>query len=123
MKDVVSILVTNLEKIGFGAILFLAAYLSNMCLGAWRSVKIQGGKFDWKLIAQSAVKFAVLGFGIAILSMVISIIPAYAMYVGIEIQADILQAIESLVIISAFLTATIKYVLDGIDKIKSILNK
>ena len=121
MQDITMLLLLNLEKIGFGAVLFLAAYLSNMCLGAWRNVKIEGYDFDWKLMAQSAVKFVVLGVGIAILSMVVSVIPAYISYVGIEFSAETLETIDAVVIISAFLTATIKYCLDGIEKLKAIL--
>ena len=121
MQDITMLLLLNLEKIGFGAVLFLAAYLSNMCLGAWRNVKIEGYDFDWKLVAQSVVKFVVLGVGIAILSMVISVIPAYISYVGIELSAETLETIDALVIISAFLTATVKYCLDGIEKLKAIL--
>ena len=117
----IDIILMNLEKVGIGAALFLGAYLANMCLGAWRNVKIEGYDFDWKLVAQSAVKFVVLGAGITILSMVVSVIPAYISYVGIEFSAETLETIDSLVIIGAFLTATIKYCLDGIGKLKAIL--
>lgn len=116
-----NIVLLNLEKVGIGIALFLSAYISNMGLGAWKNVKVDGGSFDWKLIGQSVVKFIVLGASIALLSCVISVLPAYATYVGIEIGAETMETIDALVIVGAFLTATIKYVSDAIVKVKEIL--
>ena len=53
MNALISIVIANLEKVGIGDLLFLGAYVSNICLGAWRSVKIEGYDFDWKLIGQN----------------------------------------------------------------------
>ena len=108
MNALISIVIANLEKVGIGALLFLGAYMSNICLGAWRSVKIEGYDFDWKLIGQSLVKFAVLGLGIGLLSIVVSILPVYMTYVGI-------------VIITAFVVACGRYVKDAYVKLKEIL--
>lgn len=112
----------NLEKVGFGILLFLGAYLSNMCLGAWRNVKIEGCEFDWRLILQSIMKFVVLGFGIGLMSIVVSILPVYMEYVGIEIADETMKVFDSIVIITAFVLACIKYVKDAYDKLKDILS-
>lgn len=119
--EIMTIMIDNLEKVGFGALLFLMAYISNMMLGAWRSVKIEGFEFDWKLIANSVVKFAVLGLGIALLSIVVSVLPAFMTYVGIEIDPETMQIFDSIVIISAFVAACARYVKDAYDKLKEIL--
>lgn len=116
-----TIVLLNLEKVGVGVALFLGAYLSNILLGIWSNVKIEGYDFDWKLIAQSLVKFVVLGLGVGILSVVVSVIPMYLTYIGIEIGAETMDTIDSMVIIGAFATATIKYITDAIGKIKAIL--
>ena len=108
MTEIFQIVIENLEKVGIGALLFLGAYMSNVCLGAWRSVKIEGYDFDWKLIGQSLVKFIVLGLGIGLLSIVVSILPVYMMYVGV-------------VIITAFVVACGRYVKDAYVKLKEIL--
>lgn len=121
MEDIVMLIAINLEKVGFGGLLFLAAYLSNMGLGAWKNVRLEGYGFDWKLIAQSCLKFVVLGLSIAVLSMVASVVPAYATCIGIEIGAETMETIDALVIVSAFLTATIRYVMDALVKLKTIL--
>lgn len=123
MNNIMMIVIANLEKVGIGASLFLGAYIANILLGVWKNVKIEGYDFNWELILQSLLKFVVLGLGVGLLSVVVSIIPMYLTYIGIEIGAETMETIDSMVIIGAFATATIKYVLDGIDKIKSILNK
>lgn len=121
MVDVWSLVLVNLEKVGIGAALFLGAYLANMGLGAWKNVKVDGGSFDWKLIGQSILKFLVLIASIGALSVVVSIVPAYATYIGVEIGAETMETIDSLVIVGAFLTATVRYIGDEVTKVKDIL--
>ena len=121
MNNIIELIVINLEKIGIGALLFLCAYLANMGLGAWKNVKIEGVSFDWQLIKQSIVKFIVLFLSLTLLSIVISVIPMYATYVGIDIPTETLETIDALVIIGAFLTATLRYIADAIEKIQTIL--
>ena len=121
MNALMSIVIANLEKDGIGTLLFLGAYMSNICLGAWRSVKIEGYDFDWKLIGQSLVKFAVLGLGIGLLSIVVSILPVYMTYVGIVIEDETMAVLDSVVIITAFVVACAKYIKDGYGKLKEIL--
>ena len=116
MTEIFQIVIENLEKVGIGALLFLGAYMSNVCLGAWRSVKIEGYDFDWKLIGQSLVKFAVLGLGIGLLSIVVSILPVYMTYVGIVIEDETMAVLDSIVIITAFVVACGRYVNDSYVK-------
>lgn len=120
--DMMNIIFANLEKVGIGVALFMGAYVSNMCLGAWRNVKIEGYDFDWKLILQSLVKFIVLGLGISIMSIVVSILPVYMEYVGVDIADETMQVLDSLVIITAFVVACIKYVKEAYEKLKDILS-
>lgn len=121
MNDIFTLVLANLEKVGIGACLFLGAYIANIGLGAWKNVKIEGGTFDWTLIKQSLIKFIVLILSIALLSIIVSVIPAYATYVGIEISSEALEIIDALVIVGAFLTATLRYTQDAISKLKAIL--
>lgn len=122
MDEIFTLVLVNLEKIEIGVAVFLGAYFSNMGLGAWKNVKIEGYDFDWKIILQSIVKFIVLGLSLGLLSMVVSVLPAYTTYVGISINPDTMQTIDSIVIIGTFLTATIRYVSDAISKLKEILS-
>ena len=121
MSEIFQIVIENLEKVGIGALLFLGAYMSNVCLGAWRSVKIEGYDFDWKLIGQSLVKFIVLGLGIGLLSIVVSILPVYMTYVGVVIEDETMDVLDSVVIITAFVVACGRYVKDAYGKLKETL--
>lgn len=121
MESFILLILNNLEKVGVGAGMFLCAYLANIGLGAWNSVKIDGSSFEWRLIVQSIVKFVVLGVSIGLLSCVVSLIPAYAAYIGLTIDPTTLETIDSIIIISSFLTATIKYTGDAVSKLKTLL--
>lgn len=123
MQEILFLVLDNLEKVGIGICLFLGAYLSNVGLGAWKSIKIDGATFDWSKIRQSISKFVILILSIALLNVVVSIIPAYATYIGIEINSDTMSTIDSLVIISSFLYATVKYAKDAISKLSVIFNQ
>lgn len=121
MENIGVIILINLEKVGMGMMLFLCAYLANMGLGTWQSVKIDGIAFDWRKTVNSLLKFLVLALSIGVLSMVISTIPLYATCVGIQIEEGTMQAVDSLVIVSSFFVATIKYTTEAIGKLKNIL--
>ena len=121
MNGIYALVLDNLEKVGIGVVIFLGAYLANIIFGVWNNVKIEGYEFNWRLIGNSIVKFIVLGVGIALLTVLVSLIPMYAQYVGIEIEAETLSIIDSLVIVGGFLTATIRYVKDSLNKLSNIL--
>ena len=120
--DIITLVLLNLEKVGIGIAIFLGAYLSNICLGIWRNVKIEGYEFDWKMIGQSVLKFIVLGLGISLMSIVVSVLPEYMTYVGIDIADETMQVMDGIVIVTAFVTAACKYVKDAFQKLKDILS-
>lgn len=120
--DIITLVLLNLEKVGIGIAIFLGAYLSNICLGIWRNVKIEGYEFDWKMIGQSVLKFIVLGLGISLMSIVVSVLPEYMTYVGIDIADETMQVMDGIVIVTAFMSAACKYVKDAFQKLKDILS-
>lgn len=117
----INVVIDNLQKVGFGALLFAMAYVANICLGIWKNVKIEEYSFNWKKLAESGVKFIVLVSGIGLLSVVVSIMPQYITYVGVDIPSDTLDVIDSVVIVSAFIVASCQYIKDGYEKLKAIL--
>lgn len=121
MQEIFNTILMNLEQVGIGALLFLVAYVSNILLGAWRNVNINGDNFNWSKIGQSALKFVVLGLGIGLLSTVVSVLPVFITYIGIEIAPETLASIDAIVIVGAFTTATLRYVVDCINKLKEVL--
>ena len=121
MSGIGALILMNLEKVGIGAGLFLGAYLANIVLGIWKNVKIDGYEFDKNLIIRSLVKFIALGVGLALLTVVISIVPTYITFVGVAIEPEALAVLDNLVIVGMFLTTTIRYAKDAIDKLSVIL--
>lgn len=117
----IDVVIDNLQKVGFGALLFAMAYVANICLGIWKNVKINEYSFNWAKLAESGVKFLVLVAGIGLLSVVVSIMPQYITYVGVDIPDDTLDVVDSVVIVSAFIVASCQYIKDGYDKLKIIL--
>ena len=120
--DIITLVLLNLEKVGFVVTIFLGAYLSNICLGIWRNVKIEGYEFDWKMIGQSVLKFIVLGLGISLMSIVVSVLPEYMTYVGIDIADETMQVMDGIVIVTGFVTAACKSVKDAFQKLKDTLS-
>lgn len=123
MEGIMLLIISNLMKIGIGALLFLIAYLSNMGLGAWKSVKIHGYDFDLKLIGESIVKYIVLVLSVAGLCIVVTVAPEYANYVGMAIPDEYIEVVSNVVIIGTFITGICIYVKDGFDKLKEIIIK
>lgn len=123
MENIMLLVVENLSKIGIGATLFLIAYLSNMGLGAWKSVKVDGYNFDWKLVLNSMVKYIVLVASVAGLCVVVTVTPEYANYVGLAIPDEYIEVVSNIVIIGTFITGIGIYVKDGLDKLRAIIIK
>lgn len=123
MDNILSLVTSNLMKIGIGAILFLIAYLSNMGLGAWKNVKLDGYDFDWKMVLHSLTKYLVLVISMAGLCIVITVTPEYANYVGLAIPDEYIEVISNVVIITMFLTGIGIYVKDGLTKLRDIVIK
>lgn len=121
MENILMLIGDNLIKAGIGAGMFLIVYLSNMGLGAWRSIKINGYNFDWKLIGSSILKYLVLTLSVTGICVGITMIPVYAVYVGMTIPDEFIEAVSTVVIFGAFLTGTCMYAKDGIDKIKELM--
>lgn len=121
MEGIISLVITNLTKIGIGAVLFLIAYLSNMGLGAWKSVRLDGYAFDMKLILNSIVKYIVLVLSVAGLCVVVTVVPEYTNYVGLGIPDEYIEVVSNIVIVGTFITGIYIYAKDGIDKLKEII--
>lgn len=121
MNEILNLILVNLCKAGIGALMFIIIYLGNMGLGAYKNVKINGYDFDKQLMLQSIVKYLVLAFSISAITIGVTMIPAYAIYVGVDIPQEYVENISSVVIFSAFVLGSCVYAVDAIRKIKTIL--
>ena len=127
MENIMLLVVENLSKIGIGATLFLIAYLSNMGLGAWKNISLEAGKFDKKLFLNSLIKYLVLVISTSGLCIVVTVTPAYIMYVGLNSESEYIDiannVISNAVIIGTFITGIYIYAKDGFDKLKALVIK
>lgn len=115
------LILANLRNIGIGLLLFVGAYLANICFSLWTNIKMAGEKFDRHRLAASGVKLAAFGGGLVLLSAVITTLPLFADAVGWAIPAEYKEVLADAVIIVMFLTATCVYVREALEKVRKIL--
>lgn len=127
MESVIALVLSNLVKLGCGALIFLIAYLSNMGLGAWKNISLEAGKFDKKLVLNSLIKYLVLVLSTSGLCIVVTTTPAYIMYIGLEAESEYIDIVNNIIsntaIIGLFITGTYIYAKDGFDKLKALVIK
>jgi hypothetical protein len=117
----VDLVLHNLMLVGFAVILLGLAMLSNTCFGLWYNVKSLRKKFDCKKLLQSLLKFLVFVVGLGSLSILVTLLPAYAQYSGVDLPQEAYEIINILLIVSIFITSIISYAKQAIDKLKKIL--
>lgn len=115
------IVLSNLINVGYGVVLFIAAYLSNMLFSLWYNIKILLEPFDLIKLKNSGLKILCFGVGLSLLSLTISTLPEFANTVGWEIPEEFKEVFANLAIIGVFLLATSKYLLEAWNKMKAIL--
>ena len=74
MEDFWQIVLANLQNVGIGLAIFVAAYLSNMSFGLYYNIKILGQEFEWSKILASVLKILAFGVGTCLLTLAISAI-------------------------------------------------
>lgn len=122
IQSMIDIIINNLINVGVGIMIFLFAYLSNMCLGIYYNTSMLGQEFDWRRIAKSAIKIVAVGLGIILLTLAITLIIPFADANGLTIPDEYSEVIKVLAILATCLTAAIKYIIESIGKLRDILN-
>ena len=117
----VDLVLHNLMLVGFAVILLGLAMLSNTCFGLWYNVKSLRKKFDCKKLLQSLLKFLVFVVGLGSLSILVTLLPSYAQYSGVDLPQEAYEIISILLVVSIFITSIISYTKQAIDKLKKIL--
>ena len=115
------VIIDNLINVGYGVALFIGAYLSNLLFSLWYNIKMLSQPFDYNKLLNSGLKILCFGGGLALLSLVISILPEFANGVGWEIPEEYQEVFADIVIIGSFLLASVKYVVEAWNKMKAIL--
>lgn len=122
MQDIINILLQNLQNVGIGCGLFIIAYVSNVLFSLWYNIKILCQKFDYKRLINSVLKILAFGGGTCLLVTGITLIPHFANYVGFTIPEEYVEVFQDLAILSVFIIAACRYLMEAYTKFKLILN-
>lgn len=112
----------NLTNIGWAMLIFLCAYLSNVAFSMYYNIKILLEPFDKQKIVNSCLKIAVFVIGLTLLCLAITTLPLFASMIGWEIPAEYTDIFSDLVIVSAVLIVSCKYIVEAFTKFKAILD-
>lgn len=123
MNELMKLVVTNLENVYIGMLLFVLSYVSNILISMFYNVKIIGVEIDKEKFLTGLLKMVTFSVGIGILCMVVTSLPIFANHVGFVLPDEYVKVFDNIVIIGAFLIASCKYVAEAIQKLNSILNK
>lgn len=123
MEEMLNMFLTNLQNVYIGMGIFALAYVSNILLSTFYNIKIVGFKFDWDKLITGIIKLAVFCLSIGMLCLVVTGLPIFANYVGFAITEEYMSAFDNVVIISAFLVTSCKYVVESVQKLNAIINK
>ena len=121
MNELVQVIISNLQDVGIGVLLFIVAYVSNMALSLYYNIKVLNETFDKAKLINSALKIAAFGIGTALLCVGITTIPAFASHVGFEIPAEYSTVFQDLAVLSVFIISSCKYLVEAYSKFTAIL--
>lgn len=111
----------NLMNVGWAMLIFVCAYLSNMTFSLYHNIKQLGQAFEYNKILNSVWKVGSLVFGMTLLTISITALPAFANYVGWTIPEEYTQVFGDLAIIGSCLLVSCKYVVEATKKLIAIL--
>ena len=118
----VDLILENLLIILYAVILLALAMLSNTCFGLWYNIKKLKKNFNLKKLLESVVKFLVFEIGLSALSILITLLPVYAQYSGIQLAGEAYDIINLITIVAIFISSIISYTKQAIEKLRNILD-
>lgn len=118
----IDLVLENLLIIAYAVVLLGLAMLSNICFGLWYNVKKLKKKFNFKKLLESIVKFLVFAIGLSALSILITLLPVYAQYSGIQLAEEVYDIINLIAIVAIFISSIISYTKQAIEKLRNILD-
>lgn len=122
MQEIIDLMLKNLYYVGVGVGIFVIAYLSNMLFGIWYNVRVLEEAFDWKRIVKSLLKVLAVGFGIALLTIAITLIVPFAQLAGVPIPEEYEEIMSIIAILVICLRASLSYIKEAWTKMNDIMN-
>lgn len=122
MEQIIELLKANLCNVVQAMLIFVCAYLANMCFSLYLNIKILKQPFDKNKILTSLIKAVVFIVGLTLLTSVITVLPIFAEMMGWEIPAEFTEIFSGMVIVFTFLYVSAKYTFEAVQKFMQILN-
>lgn len=122
MEQIIELLKANLCNVAQAMLIFLCAYVANMCFSLYLNLKILNEPFDKNRILTSLIKAAVFIVGLTLLTSVITVLPIFAEMMGWEIPQEFTDIFSGMVIVFTFLYVSAKYTFEAVQKFMQILN-
>lgn len=116
------IIINALAQVGQAALLFVATYLANVLFGLYFNIRVLREEFSWRRLLLSLVKIVTFTAGMALLTVAVAALPVFAQSVGWEIPPEYVEVFSVVAIVFTFLRVALKYGLEALNKLYSILN-
>ena len=118
----IELVLENLLIIGYAVGFLGLAMLSNTCFGLWYNIKKLKKKFSWKKLFDSGLKFLVFTIGLSSLAVLITLLPVYLQYSGVQLSEEVFDIANIVIIASIFVTSIVAYTKQAITKLRNILD-
>ena len=102
-------------------LIFLTSYTANMSFSLFYNIKMLNQPFDKDKLITSGLKVASFLVGLTCLCVAITTLPLFANEIGWEIPQEYTDTFTSLVILSAVLLVSCKYIKEAFEKFTKIL--
>ena len=112
----------NLKNTAFAMLIFVGAYVANMLFSLWFNIKLLNQKFEPSRIKESALKIATFVVGLILLVTIVTAIPLFCEYVGLDLPEEYIEVFTNLAIIGITIYVSISYAKEAFDKFKAILH-
>lgn len=116
-------ILANLIYIAYGIAIFVCAYLGNAAFSIYYNVEILEESFDWHKVLTSVLKILCVAVGTTLISIAITTLPEFADFIGWELPDEYKEVISSLAIILVYGSAAVKYIIEAVGKLRSIIMK
>lgn len=115
------LLYINLIYIGIAMGLLAVSWLSNFAFSLYYNIKLLSEPFDWDRIKTGVLKLIAVVAGTGLLVVVITFVPIFLQYVGVEIPDDYVQFFSVLAIVALFAKSIYTYIKQAYETLNGIL--
>ncbi|MGL5438787.1 MAG: hypothetical protein ACRDA4_00165 [Filifactoraceae bacterium] len=116
-----AIVINNLLLSVIGSLLFLMAWSANTVAGLYYSIGKQKLKFNKSKLKNSFIKVLSIIYVTLTLTTVITVIPVYYNYAGINLPQETTEDVNALTIIGVYSSQVFFYYKDCLNKLTKIL--